>query len=407
VIYLALGSNVGDRLAHLRQALMELSTFFTVHRTSVVFETQALLPEKAPARWDVPYCNMVVAGTSSCAPEALLCRLQAIEQRMGRLKSHKTWEPRVIDLDILLYDNVEMESDSLTIPHKELKNRPFLHSLLAMMDAWPLAPNAETYTPLRSFVLEPKIVGIVNVTPDSFSDGGLFFTPEKAAKRAQDVYAQGATVVELGAQSTHPGYTEISPQEEITRLMPVLECCQDISCLGVDTYFDDVVMFALDHSCVWINDIKSRLCDLTIKKIADRGAKLVCMLQGMDIEWFPARVRHLMNLGMPPQDIVLDPGMGFGKTKRENISVLRHLSQIQDFGCPVMLAHARKSFMTLFSPHPAIERDIETLAISQYAAHLKIDYLRVHNVQEHQRFFVARHMCDASDGDVLAPKDKL
>ncbi|MDR2417366.1 MAG: dihydropteroate synthase, partial [Holosporales bacterium] len=156
------------------------------------------------------------------------------------------------------------------------------------------------------------------------------------------------------------------------------------------------VGFALDHSFSWINDINSRLSDRTIKRIVDSGAKLVSMLRGMDVEWFHARIRYLINLGMQPQNIVLDPGIGFGKTKQENISMLRHLSLIQDLGCPVMLAHARKSFMTLFSPHLAAERDIETLAISQHAARLKSDYLRVHNVQEHQRFFVAHHVCSVA-----------
>ncbi|MDR2417026.1 MAG: 2-amino-4-hydroxy-6-hydroxymethyldihydropteridine diphosphokinase, partial [Holosporales bacterium] len=242
MICLSLGSNIGDRLAYLRSALAELAVFFTVQKTSVVFETQALLPQGTPTDWDTLYCNMVVGGTSSCAPEELLHRLQETEQRLGRPKEHKTWSPRFIDLDILLYDEVTMESDILTIPHKELKNRPFLQSLLAMMGVWP--STLDDYTPVRSFVLEPKIVGIVNVTPDSFSDGGRFFGPKAAVQRAQDVYAQGATIVELGAQSTHPGYTEISPQEEIARLEPVLERCQNIPCLGIDTYFDEVVGFA-------------------------------------------------------------------------------------------------------------------------------------------------------------------
>ncbi|MDR0407017.1 MAG: dihydropteroate synthase [Holosporales bacterium] len=391
MIYLSLGSNIGDRLAYLRQAVAELVDFFTVCKSSVVFETKAVLPIDAPASWDHSYYNMVVAGESLCSPEALLYRLQEVECRIGRPKEHILGSPRVIDLDILLYHNVKIDSDALTIPHKELKNRSFFQSLLAMMGAGPDNAMVETYTPLRSFVLEPKIVGIVNVTPDSFSDGGCFFAPESAVKQVQDVYTAGATIVEFGAQSTHPGYTEIPPQEEIARLAPVVEMCQGIGCLGIDTYFDEVVDYALKNSFLWINDIKARLQKQTIKKIADHGAKLVTMLYGMDIKWLEGRIQYLINLGLCRENIILDPGVGFGKTKQENIAIIQKLSQLQELGCPVMLAHARKSFMARFSSHSAAERDIETLAVSQFAACLGIDYLRVHNVQEHMRFFVAGH----------------
>lgn len=389
MIYLSLGSNIGDRLTYLRQTIEALRALFTVHATSVVFETTAILPEGSPQIWNQPYCNMIIAGESSLSPRDLLHRLQEVERCIGRSADHISQAPRIIDIDILLYHDVEMHTESLTIPHKEIKNRPFLQALLALMGK-ASEPVAETYTPLRSFVLEPEIVGIVNITPDSFSDGGRFLDPPTAVHHMQEITSAGAAVIELGAQSTHPGYTEISPQEERARLEPVVEQYQGTACLGIDTYFDEIVDYALQKSFLWINDIKAHLQEKTIKNIADHGAKLVTMLYGTDLSWLEHRIAALVRLGMRRENIILDPGIGFGKTKRENLAFIRALPQIQNLGCPVMLAHARKSFMTSFAPYPVEDRDIETLAISQYAAALGVDYLRVHAVQEHIRFLVAQ-----------------
>jgi 2-amino-4-hydroxy-6-hydroxymethyldihydropteridine diphosphokinase/dihydropteroate synthase len=390
MIYLSLGSNEGDRLDYLRQACAALAEFFDIHQSSLVFETEAILPEGVPSSWNRPYANMIVAGESSLSPEALLQHLQQIECRLGRPPQHLSQAPRPIDLDILLYHDLKQETASLTIPHKELGHRPFLQALLALMGKQ-LCPEAgKDYIPLQSFVLEPKIVGIVNVTPDSFSDGGQFLEPEAAIQRMQEMETAGATVIELGAQSTRPGYTEIPPKEEIARLAPVLERYQGTLPLGIDTYSDEVVAYALEKPFSWFNDIKAHLQPSTLRKIAERGAKLVALLPGTDLSWIEQRIATLIQQGFSRDNIVLDPGIGFGKTRQENLALIRTLSTFQEFGCPVMLAHARKSFISLLGPYPAKDRDIETLAFSQYAASLGINYLRVHTVADHMRFLAAQ-----------------
>ncbi|MDR2412301.1 MAG: dihydropteroate synthase [Holosporales bacterium] len=389
MIYLSLGSNEGDRLDHLRQACATLAEFFDIHQRSLVFETEAILPEGSPSSWNHPYANMIVAGESSLSPEALLQHLQQIECRLGRPPQHLSQAPRPIDLDILLYHNLKQETASLTIPQRELGHRPFLQALLALMGP-PCLEAKEAYIPLRSFVLEPKIVGIVNVTPDSFSDGGQFLKPEAAMKRMQEMEIAGAAVIELGAQSTRPGYIEVPPKKEIARLAPILERYQGTLPLGIDTYYDEVAIYALQKSFSWFNDVKNQFPSSTLKKIAERGAKLVTLLPKMDLSWIERRIATLVQQGFSKDNIVLDPGIGFGKMRQENLTLIRTLSKFQEFGCPVMLAHARKSFISLLGPYPAEDRDIETLAFSQYATSLGIDYLRVHTVADHMRFLAAQ-----------------
>jgi 2-amino-4-hydroxy-6-hydroxymethyldihydropteridine diphosphokinase/dihydropteroate synthase len=235
-------------------------------------------------------------------------------------------------------------------------------------------------------------VGIVNVTPDSFSDGGKFFEAKKAEQHARKLRDEGAAIVELGAQSTRPGYAEISPPEEISRLSEVLERCSDMDQLCVDTYFDDVVRYVVkEHHIRWINDQNSRLNAETIKLVADRNIKLIIMLHGTDISWFQSRIRELEDCGMERNNIILDPGIGFAKTKRENVEIIKNIKRFREIGCEIFLGHSRKSFISAFSTLEAKDRDIETIAVSNFAIDMKVDYLRIHNVKDHMRFFVAKH----------------
>ncbi|MDR0580583.1 MAG: dihydropteroate synthase, partial [Holosporaceae bacterium] len=303
------------------------------------------------------------------------------------------WSPRVIDIDIVDYNHEVIDTKGLFVPHKETKNRDFLQYLLESV-AYKIPKNIKRdtnrYSALNYFVLSPKLVGIVNVTPDSFSDGGKYFDPNAAISRITDLYNEGACIIELGAQSTRPGYNEISPSEEIARLSEILEKTENIDCLGVDSYFDSVIEYAIKtHNIKWINDIKSQLSVNTIKLIADNNAKLVVMLYGMNVAWLENRARHLRNLGIKKENILLDPGIGFGKSRRENIEIIRNISRIKSMGYEILFAHSRKSFISSFSNAIIADRDVETIAVSNFAAQKKMDYLRVHNVRDHMKFFVA------------------
>ncbi|MDR0555742.1 MAG: dihydropteroate synthase [Holosporaceae bacterium] len=394
-IYLSLGSNLGNRFDNLRDALERLAVFFHCNRSSIVLETSALLPPGATENWNLPFLNMVIVGTSSLDPFLLLNRLKNLEKEMGRSFDAPRWSPRIIDIDIVAYGDQVINCEQLCIPHREIKNRAFLRYLLTTVGfrEFHLA-TPEDYKALNYFTLDPKFVGIVNVTPDSFSDGGKYFAPDAAVNRIRELYGEGACVIELGAQSTRPGYGEIPPSEEIARLDEILEKTSDIAdCLGLDTYFDEVVKYAIKkYNLKWINDVKSQLSDEVIKLIADRNAKFVIMLHGMNISWLAERVSYLENLGFKRANMLLDPGVGFGKSKLENIEIIRNISRIKEMGCGVLLAHSRKSFISSFSNAATENRDLETLAISALAAERGVDYLRIHNLEWHMRFFVAQKL---------------
>jgi 2-amino-4-hydroxy-6-hydroxymethyldihydropteridine diphosphokinase/dihydropteroate synthase len=396
MIYLSLGSNLGNRFENLRTAISKLSEFFQCENSSIVIETQAVLPPNAPDEWNLPYLNMAVAGNSCLDPFVFLDRAKNIEKNMGRDLNAPKWSPRIIDVDIVHYNEAAIDEDKLSIPHREIKNRDFLQYLLSSLDykiPGDIKLDTNNFKAESYFVLDPKLVGIVNVTPDSFSDGGKYFDPDAAVNRVNELYKEGACIVELGAQSTRPGYLEISPAEETARLDEILERTKNISCIGVDTYLDDVVKYLIKkYNLRWINDIKSQLSADTIRLIAGSGAKLVVMLYGTDISWLESRAKYLRNLGVGKENIVLDPGIGFAKNRRENIEIIRNISAIKDMGYEVLFAHSRKSFIAGFSSETAENRDIETLAISDFAAAKKMDYLRIHNVRDHMRFFTSKHM---------------
>ncbi|MDR2724344.1 MAG: dihydropteroate synthase [Holosporaceae bacterium] len=394
MIYLALGTNLGNRFLNLRTAISRLTEFFNSRMTSLVLETAAILPPSAPDNWDRPYLNMIITGNSQLDPFSLLKHIKNLEKQMGRDVNAPPWSPRIIDIDIIDYDSKRIDTEKLSIPHREIRNRDFLQYLLESVE-YKISPDQKldtiNYNALNYFTLNPKFVGIVNVTPDSFSDGGKYFDSTNAIGRIKELYDEGASVIELGAQSTRPGYVEIPPSEEIARLDKILERIENMDMIGVDTYFDDVIKYLIKkYDIKWINDVKSQLNIDTIKMIADNNAKLVVMLHGMNISWLKNQTGYLQNLGIKKENILLDPGIGFAKSKRENIEIIKNISQIKDMGHEILFAHSRKTFISSFSNTLTENRDIETIAISDFAAMKKIDYLRVHNVRDHMRFFVAK-----------------
>jgi 2-amino-4-hydroxy-6-hydroxymethyldihydropteridine diphosphokinase / dihydropteroate synthase len=429
MIYISIGSNLGHRLHYLQTALVYLNqNGFRIIKKSPVIETAPLLPPNAALEWhDKPYLNMVVAGEFNASLENLLTIIKNIEQRMGRLIPAKRWAPRIIDLDILLADDQVVDSEALHVPHPELLNRPFLIHLLALMAPELKYPQTQkTFTEIAytapgmescydySIVVEPKLVGIVNVTPDSFSDGGQFFSVEKALKQALMLHEQGASVLDIGAQSTNPRADMITAEEELQRLKPVLDALQPIICekqllISIDSFTEETVRYCLAHYPIhWVNDVKGVLSQSCLEDIAAQGCQLVvnhslsmppsqmnvipfnlAAITTMS-HWAQEKITELLQRGFTQQQIIIDPGIGYGKTPYQNIVLLQQIAQLKKFGCKILVGHSRKLFMNLFNHFLPKDRDIETLAISQILAEQGVDYLRVHNVQAHQRFFVAR-----------------
>ncbi|HRA43070.1 MAG TPA: dihydropteroate synthase [Gammaproteobacteria bacterium] len=436
MIYISIGSNLGHRLNNIQKAVSLLKErYFSDLKMSIILETPAILPNNAPTEWNKPFLNMVIQGESAIEPERLLVALKKIEQEMGRGAVYPTWGPRIIDLDILLWNNQTVVSPKLMIPHPELLNRAFLIHLIALLnpecrykslDENPY--NNKTFGEIahltsninacydRSFVVDPKLVGIVNITPDSFSDGGQNFSPEDAVARAKQLILEGATVVELGAQSTRPTAVMLDPTVEYLRLQPVLEGLSDCIknkeiMISIDTFLPQVILQILkDYPVSWINDVKGSLDGKTLRKIADSGLKIAIMHsltipaqkdQCLDFEhvpmesinqWAKQKIDYLEQFGFSKNDIILDPGIGFGKSSYQDISLFKSIHQLKDLGCEVLVGHSRKAYTSSFYPSSANERDLETIAISSTLAAQGVDYLRIHHVKNHQRFFVAQQI---------------
>lgn len=254
--------------------------------------------------------------------------------------------------------------------------------------------------------MNTELVGIVNVTPDSFSDGHAFLAPDDALARVQSCFEEGASVVDIGAQSTRPGATLLSAKEEWARLAPVLPEAVKIAqaqqgVVSVDTFHPEVAARALEAGAGWINDVtgfehpdmvaavQESSCRLvvmhslgvpvspalTLAKEADCGALLA--------EYFMQRIEALEDAGIPRERLILDPGLGFGKTAYQSLAIALHPAPLQALGLPVLIGHSRKSFLTLFANLPAPERDDLTLALSAHLAVQRIAYLRVHAVGRH------------------------
>lgn len=246
----------------------------------------------------------------------------------------------------------------------------------------------------------PLVMGIVNVTPDSFSDGGRFATVDQAVAQALALVEQGADMLDLGAESTRPGATPVGEQEEMDRLLPVLrEVAKRTSIpLSVDTMKSRVAQAALDAGASIINDVTAMRFDTGMASVVGRaGAGVVLMhMQGMPMtmqeaprydsvvhdigEFFNERIEAAGRAGIAKSHIVLDPGFGFGKLQAHNMELLNHLPLFDRFGCPVMVGLSRKSFVGKIIGRPVQDREWGTAAAVALAVDRGAAIIRVHDV---------------------------
>lgn len=417
MIVISLGSNLGNRLDNLWKALklIERRCLENV-RSSIILETEAILPEHSEADWNKPFLNMIISGQTHLSPQDLLKELKNIERIMGRPEIYKRWAPRIIDLDILLYNDLIMNTVDLVIPHPEIKNRPFLKHLLSLMKITiGTLENLEDLF-IKTYLLQPRLVGIVNITADSFSDGGKFYDTDKAVDQILHLEQNGASIVEIGAQSTKPGVTIQPIEDEYTKLDKVLNQAEKIVSdkkikMSLDTFHPSIALKLIQkYNIALINDVKGNFDDDSLREIANSGCQF-CLMHSLTIppnkihviprsvntieylmEWGENALERLGKLGFSIDRIVLDPGIGFGKTPYQNIEILRNIGRFKSLGCPIMIGHSRKSYIHAFSKERnACNRDMETIAVS-LAIGDKADFLRVHNVRDHMREMVADHV---------------
>ncbi|MCG6157122.1 dihydropteroate synthase [Rubinisphaera margarita] len=247
---------------------------------------------------------------------------------------------------------------------------------------------------------EPLIMGIVNVTPDSFSDGGHFQQTDAAVAHALRLVGDGADILDIGGESTRPRAEPVTVDDELARVVPVIErLAGQISIpISIDTTKAEVARQSLAAGAEIVNDISGLTFDADMPGVcSDSGAGVVCMhIQGTPQtmqdnphyedcvaeidDWLQDRLATLRQQGIPSERVVLDPGIGFGKTAQHNLEILSSIAAIRSKGRPVLIGHSRKSFLKKLLHREMEERLAGTLGVSIALAEQHTDILRVHDV---------------------------
>ncbi len=251
------------------------------------------------------------------------------------------------------------------------------------------------------------IMGIVNVTPDSFSDGGDYYDAKKAVLRAREMVEEGADIIDFGANSTRPGSVAVSESEELSRLAPVFEELgknADIL-ISVDTFYTGVAAFCLEKGTKIINDVSgtfnkdtAALCKqngaaLVVTHNPENAAAEVSYPDGVTADirrFFLDCIEKAAALNFPLENLILDPGIGFSKSREDDIEVLRNMQWLKMRPCPLLCGVSRKR-VTAFDGNSPKERDYSTCAANTAAISGGADIIRVHNVQ------AAKGVCAVAD----------
>jgi len=293
---------------------------------------------------------------------------------------------------------------------KKLKRHPFDLPRVAESVREALKNYQSSPAPLQigqrtiRFGKRTYIMGILNVTPDSFSDGGKFMVPEKAAAQAERMIKEGADIIDVGGESTRPGASFVPVKEELRRVIPVIKLLKNKKTLiSIDTRKAQVAREALKAGAHIINDVSALLYDRNMAKVAARFKAPIILMHmkgtpaGMQkrpsyqdlfseiIEYFSKSIAIAGNAGILSTKIILDPGIGFGKTVDHNLELLKNLKEFRVLGKPILVGTSRKSLIGLTLGLPADQRLEGTAATTAVAISGGADIIRVHDVKAMKR----------------------
>ena len=246
----------------------------------------------------------------------------------------------------------------------------------------------------------PLIMGILNVTPDSFSDGGSYLTAQDAIDHGLRLAAEGADIIDIGGESTRPYSQSVSAQQEIERVVQVVRGIADQSDVpvSIDTSKSAVAIAAIEAGAQVINDVTGLTGDPDMLQVAAESGVGVCAMhmQGTPatmqdnprytnvvaevLAYLQQRKACLLDAGIPLEKICLDPGIGFGKTHQHNLELLAGCEAFLELGCPILIGHSRKGFIGKLLNDKDADRDSGTLAISLLMAQKKMHVLRLHQI---------------------------
>lgn len=437
-VYLGLGTNLGDRQANLEAACKALETRLQVLAKSSVYETPPWGYLDQPK-----FLNMALKAQTDLSPVELLKLLKELETSLGRRPGER-YGPRVIDIDILFYGSLILRQAGLDVPHPRLAERAFVlvplaeiapdlrhpvsgltvQEMLDQIDASDIklqppssaAPNQGALA-LGGHTLDwgkrTYMMGVLNITADSFSGDGLaqpgedFVTAALAQARA--FAAAGADILDVGGESTRPGAAAMDAEQELAHVLPVIQrIAEELDVLiSIDTYKAPVALAALEAGAHIINDVWGLRADPALAETAaGRGAPLILMHNrsswahaeikerlggryvGMKYQNLLEDVRRelmesveiALSAGVPPGHIILDPGIGFGKTVEQNLELIDRLGEIRSLGYPVLLGPSRKSFIGYTLDLPPDQRLEGTAAAVAVGIARGADIVRVHDV---------------------------
>ncbi len=422
-IALGLGSNQGDRAQQLRSALESLKTLGAIQqvRCSPLVESPAYLKPHAPPEWDLPFLNLVVEAESKLMPNEMLELCKKLEREAGRVTA-ETWAPRPLDIDILAWGEQKIDAPELCIPHRELVRRAFV------LDPWAclspgrlLSPSMEiertSLLKLRRLnqTRQPLLMAIVNVTPDSFSDGGEAFSEVELAAKFQSLVDLRPAILDIGGQSTRPGAEIVGSDEEWRRVARALGVLKEVEWRGarpwvsIDTFRPEIARRAIEWGVEIVNDVTG-LESLEMVQLARESQAHFIFMHNVGVPADPQRTLsadadvvevvidfalkrmcELRDIGVDMHRLIFDPGIGFGKSAHHSLTLIRQAQQlVEALDLRILYGHSRKSYLRTVDPYSAADRDAMTLAHSVQLAQAGVEILRVHNVMAHHSTLLAR-----------------
>jgi dihydropteroate synthase len=262
--------------------------------------------------------------------------------------------------------------------------------------------------PLEEILPRPSVMGVVNVTPDSFSDGGLWLRPEAAVLQARKLLEEGAAIVDVGGESTRPGSDPVSLEDELGRVEPVLEALRGVP-ISIDTSKAGVALRALEHGALMVNDVTALRGDPELAGVVAEAGAYLCLMhmrgepRTMQDEpryedvvsevksFLEERLAFAVEQGIPEEQVCLDPGIGFGKTVEHSLELLGRIDELVALGRPVVVGASRKRFLgrVLGDPEALTGPLAAGVAIAVLAYERGASIFRVHDVREHVQALAA------------------
>jgi len=413
-VLLALGSSVGDRRANLRRAIDGLtSRGVHIDAISPVVESPAMLPSHAASEWNVAYLNTVADVRIRANDLDTISQLTKVVQNSIAGKPASRWEPRAIDIDLLCVGKEAVELNGKIIPNFADITRPFnITPLMHLQPSLVPAGLGKSVFELTQTAVKPipLWMGVVNLTPDSFSDSAAARMWDVCKQQVNKQIEDGAHIIDIGGESVRPGATPVTPEEEWSRIEKTLHWLMDhlsgdplAPLVSVDTRHAATAERAIGVGAGLINDVGG-LSDPSMLRLAADSKAMFIAMHSLTV---PPRADEMLESGSDPIEalekwyarssvlweragidrdrLLLDPGICFGKNRLQSQEIMRRISQVRALGCRTLVGHSRKGFLRSLEQRAVDDRGLETLVASLAMVQSGVDVLRVHDVEAHAR----------------------